>query len=66
MQFDRRHGQTRIVNAGSIGMPYEGQPGAYWALFGPDVDFRRTDYEFDAAANAIRKSGFSGIRGARH
>jgi diadenosine tetraphosphatase ApaH/serine/threonine PP2A family protein phosphatase len=31
MQLNRRHGQTRIVNAGSVGMPYEGQPGAYWA-----------------------------------
>jgi predicted phosphodiesterase len=58
MQFDRRHGQIRIVNAGSVGMPYEGQPGAYWALLGPDVDLRRTDYDFDAAADAIRKSGF--------
>ena len=26
-------------------MPYEREPGAYWALFGPQVEFRRTRYE---------------------
>ena len=26
-------------------MPYEHEPGAYWAALGPEVDFRRTDYE---------------------
>ena len=31
MQFDRRFGDIRLVNAGSVGMPY-GRPGAYWAL----------------------------------
>ncbi len=44
-QFDRRIGETRLVNSGSVGMPYEDQPGAYWTLLGPDVEFRRTDYE---------------------
>src|ERR1044072_1692898 len=28
MQFDRTVGRTRIVNAGSVGMPFQG-PGAY-------------------------------------
>ena len=45
IQFDRRIGDTRVVNAGSVGMPYENEPGAYWTLLGPDVDFRRTEYE---------------------
>jgi putative phosphoesterase len=45
VQFDRRVGDVRLVNAGSIGMPYEEQPGAYWALLGGDVEFRRTQYE---------------------
>jgi len=45
MQFDRRIGDVRLVNSGSVGMPYERQPGAYWALLGPDVEFRRTEYE---------------------
>jgi putative phosphoesterase len=45
MQFERTIGGIRLVNAGSIGMPYEREPGAYWALFGPDVELRRTPYE---------------------
>jgi predicted phosphodiesterase len=45
MQVDRRVGDRRIVNAGSVGLPYEGKPGAYWALLGPDVEHRRTEYD---------------------
>ena len=45
VQFDRRIGDFRLVNAGSVGMPYEAEPGAYWSLLGPDVDLRRTEYE---------------------
>jgi predicted phosphodiesterase len=45
MQEDRRVGGIRWVNAGSVGMPYEDEPGAYWALLGPEVELRRTEYE---------------------
>ena len=31
----------RVVNAGSIGMPF-GAAGAYWLLLGPDVQLRHT------------------------
>ena len=41
MQFDRRIGSTRVVNAGSVGMPFEA-PGAYWLLLGPGVEQRNT------------------------
>ncbi|MGH2851937.1 MAG: metallophosphoesterase family protein [Solirubrobacteraceae bacterium] len=34
-QFDRAVDRWRIVNAGSVGLPYEGRAGAYWALLGP-------------------------------
>jgi putative phosphoesterase len=44
IQFDRRIDDIRLVNAGSVGMPYEHEPGAYWALLGPDVGLRRTPY----------------------
>ena len=58
MQFDRAtdaHPRVgRVVNAGSVGMPYEGDPGAYWALIGDDVELRRTSYDFDAAAAEVR------------
>jgi putative phosphoesterase len=56
MQFDRRVGSRRMVNAGSVGRPYTDQAGAYWALLGPDVDLRRTAYDFAAAAEAVRRT----------
>ncbi|MEX0816816.1 MAG: metallophosphoesterase family protein [Gaiellales bacterium] len=57
VQFDRRAGQRRFINAGSVGRPYEGRPGAYWALLGPDVELLRTDYDVQAAAKAALGSG---------
>jgi hypothetical protein len=39
-------------------MPYEAQPGAYWALLGPDVELRRTDYDREAAAARILAGGW--------
>jgi predicted phosphodiesterase len=44
VQFERTIGEQRLVNSGSVGMPYEDEPGAYWALLGPGVEFRRTEY----------------------
>ena len=58
MQQDRLVGRRRFVNAGSIGMPYEEQPGAYWAIVGDEVELRRTEYDLAAAAEAIRASGW--------
>jgi len=60
VQFDRLVAGKRLVNAGSVGLPYEGSPGAYWALLGPDVELRRTPYDVEAAAAAIRATGFPG------
>lgn len=54
MQFDRRVAGGRMVNAGSVGRPYAAEPGAYWALLGPEVELRRTAYDFAAAAEAVR------------
>jgi len=58
VQLDRLVGGTRFVNAGSVGMPYEGEPGAYWTLLGPEVEHRRTSYDLEAAAARFRESGF--------
>ena len=57
MQFDRRVHDLRIVNAGSVGMPF-GDPGAYWLLLGPDVQLRRTEYDLAEAAARIRASEY--------
>jgi hypothetical protein len=57
MQFDRTVGRTRIVNAGSVGMPF-GDPGAYWLLVGSDVELRRTTYDLSGAAARIRETDY--------
>lgn len=57
LQFDRSVAGIRSVNPGSVGMPYEGRTGAYWALLGPDVELRRTDYLLERAADRYRASG---------
>jgi len=56
-QYDRTMSVLRAVNPGSVGMPYEGRLGAYWALLGPDVELRRTEYDVDEAASRVRTSG---------
>jgi predicted phosphodiesterase len=58
MQFERQVGAVLFANAGSVGMPYEAQTGAYWALVGPRIEFRRTEYDLERAAAAIRASGY--------
>jgi putative phosphoesterase len=59
MQADRTLGGVRIVNAGSVGMPF-GEPGAYWLLLGPGVQFRRTPYDLERAASRIRGTSYPG------
>jgi predicted phosphodiesterase len=61
VQFDRRLGEQRIVNAGSVGMPYEGSPGARWLLLGPDADLRTTVYDLDAAIERLRATGWPDV-----
>jgi putative phosphoesterase len=59
MQFERQVGNLRILNAGSVGMPYADQPGAYWLLLSPQgYEFRRTAYDGEVAAQEIRASGY--------
>lgn len=56
VQFDREVGGTRVLNAGSVGLPYDA-PGAYWGLLGPQVELRRTPYDRERAVARIRGSG---------
>ncbi len=59
VQYDRQvTGCSRLVNAGSVGMPYQGETGAFWALIGRDVQLRRTEYDVEAALSALASSGF--------
>jgi predicted phosphodiesterase len=57
-QYDREVAGVRAINGGSVGMPYESLPGAYWALLGPGVELRHTEYDLAAAAERMRASGF--------
>jgi putative phosphoesterase len=61
VQFERVVDGIRFVNAGSVGIPYEGKRGAFWALLdGGEVDLRHTPYAVEAAAAAIRASTYAG------
>jgi putative phosphoesterase len=57
MQFDRMIGSVRVVNAGSVGMPF-GEPGADWLLLGPDVELRHTAYDLTKAAERIQDTKY--------
>jgi putative phosphoesterase len=58
MQYDRRLSSgIRLVNPGSVGMPYEGRRGAFWATLGPEVEFRQTDYDVEATVAAMEVLG---------
>ena len=57
MQFDRKVGATRVVNAGSVGMPFQ-DPGAYWLLLRPEVQLRKTTYDLEKAAALVRQTTY--------
>jgi predicted phosphodiesterase len=60
-QFDREVADLRVVNAGSVGMPYEDDVAAFWALVADgDPVLRRTSFDVDAAVPALRATGWPG------
>jgi putative phosphoesterase len=61
-QFARAVLGKRLLNAGSVGMPYEGRAGAFWLLVtDAEPEPRRTEYDVQAAAAALRASGFPDV-----
>jgi len=57
MQQDRQIGTVRFVNAGSVGLPYEGELAAFWALVDDgEIELRKTSLEVDRVADAFRRS----------
>lgn len=59
VQFERDVDAWHFVNAGSVGMPYEGRQGAFWALLdGEAVELKQTPYAVAAALVAISTSGY--------
>jgi putative phosphoesterase len=61
MKFERQADGKRVLNPGSVGLPYEGRPGAYWAVLGPGVEFRRTEYDVEATADLFRSTGYPDV-----
>jgi putative phosphoesterase len=57
MQFDRMVGRVRVINAGSVGMPF-GEPGADWLLLDGNAQLRHTTYDLTKAAARIRKTNY--------
>jgi Icc-related predicted phosphoesterase len=57
MQFDRMVGATRVINAGSVGMPFDA-PGAYWLLLDSGIELRKTPYDLEKAAERVRGTAY--------
>jgi putative phosphoesterase len=55
-QFERTIAGKRVINSGSVGMPYEDAPGAYWTL---DLVHRRTGYDGAEPPQAGREEAAS-------
>ncbi|HET8537564.1 MAG TPA: metallophosphoesterase family protein [Solirubrobacteraceae bacterium] len=54
-QFDRRVSGKRVVNAGSVGLPYQGDAAAFWlALDDGRIQLRRTAYDVAPAVELFR------------
>jgi len=56
LQYERTVDGLRLVGPGSVGLPYGEGGGAFWALLGPDVELRRTDYDVEAAVALMRET----------
>jgi hypothetical protein len=55
-------GAPSYVNAGSVGMPYEGRPGAFWlVMHDRRPQLRETAYDLDVATAELRASGFGDV-----
>ncbi len=63
VQYDRTVAGRRLVNAGSVGLPYQGRRGAFWVVLGPGVEFRVTDYDVEPVAAALEAAGKSDYAG---
>ncbi len=57
MPFERTIGKVRVVNAGSVGMPF-GRTGADWLLLDTEINFNHTDYDLKKATERIRQSNY--------
>jgi hypothetical protein len=62
MHDDRRAGGVRWVNAGSVGMPFDGRAGrAFWALLGDSVELRATPFDVETTIAAVEATRADGV-----
>lgn len=55
---------TTYVNTGSVGLPYEGRPNAFWTVVADRrPQLRSTGYELAPALDELRDSGFPAVDG---
>jgi predicted phosphodiesterase len=57
IQYRRRLGEVELVNPGSVGLPFDGDRRAAWAILDGDrVELRRTAYDADAVVDAVEEA----------
>ena len=58
LQFERRRGGHRLVNPGSVGMPFDGDRRAAYALWRDDggIELRRVEYDSGAYVAELRET----------
>jgi diadenosine tetraphosphatase ApaH/serine/threonine PP2A family protein phosphatase len=57
-----------LINPGSVGQPRDRDPRAAYAIYNPEtriVEYRRTEYDIEAAANKIVTAGLPQVLGTR-
>ena len=59
MQFDRLVGKKRIINSGSVGMPFD-KIGAHWLVISDDIECCTTAYDFQGASKMIENTSYPG------
>jgi diadenosine tetraphosphatase ApaH/serine/threonine PP2A family protein phosphatase len=59
LPFLRKAGPVELLNPGSVGMPFDGDPRAAYALVAPDgrIERRRVAYDHLASAAKVRSAG---------
>ena len=54
LAFTREHDGVTLINPGSVGLPFDGDTRASWAVLdGGGVEHRRVEYDLEAAARAL-------------
>jgi putative phosphoesterase len=55
LPVDREHGGIRLLNPGSVGLPFDGDRSAHWGVVHDDgrIELRRAPYDVEAAVDGL-------------